>query len=140
MKNTKILLEVLNYLLEQKMDGTLKSINTKLPYNAEIFIKSKFIKSKVIYLEKTETGYDVELDNEISITFDENGNWTSINSSQKLPDNIIPSAVKEKINKLKRFEPEYKNKDLNINEIRRIINSYRILINHYLEMHIYSNS
>ncbi|WP_297276830.1 PepSY-like domain-containing protein [uncultured Brachyspira sp.] len=122
------------------MDGTLKSINTKLPYNAEIFIKSKFIKSKVIYLEKTETGYDVELDNEISITFDENGNWTSINSSQKLPDNIIPNAVKEKINKLKRFEPEYKNKDIHINEIRKIINSYRILIDHYLEMHIYSNS
>lgn len=121
------------------MDVILKAINTQLPYNAEIFIKSKFLKAKVTYLEKIDNGYKAELDNEISITFDENGNWTSINSCKKLPDNIIPNAVKEKINKLKRFEPEYKNKDLNINEIRRIINSYRIIINHYLEMHIYSN-
>ena len=120
------------------MDGISKVINIQLPYNADIFIKSKFIKSKVVHIEKIDGVYKAELDNEISITFDENGNWMSINSSKKLPEDVIPNIVKEKINKLKRFQPEYKNRNLDVNEIRKIINSYRIIIDHYLEMHIYN--
>lgn len=110
-----------------------------LPYNAQIFIKSKFLKAEVVYLEKTDNIFKVELDNEISVTFDENGNWISINSQNKLPEHVIPKVVKEKINKLKRLEIEYKNKNLDINEVRKIINSYRVILDHYLEMHIYSN-
>ena len=121
------------------MEKISEVINIQLPYNAEIFIKSKFLKVNILYLEKIENGYKVELDNEITITFDENGNWTSINSYKKLPEHVIPKPVKEKINKLKRLENGYKNQNLDINEIRRIINSYRIIIDHYLEMHIYSN-
>ena len=101
------------------MDGIAKVINIQLPYNADIFIKSKFIKAKVVHIEKTDGIYKAELDNEISITFDENGNWMSINSSKKL-------------------QQEYKNRNLDVNEIRKIINSYRIIIDHYLEMHIYN--
>ncbi|WP_300369241.1 PepSY-like domain-containing protein [Brachyspira sp.] len=117
------------------MDSSLK-----LPYNAEIFIKSKFLKSKVIYLEKVDDIFKVELDNEVSITFDENGNWISINSYKRLHINVIPDVVKEKISKLKRLEEEYMNENLDINEIRRIINSYRVVLDNYLEMHIYNSN
>ena len=110
----------------------------KLPYEAEIFIKSKFLKAKIVELEKTDNIFKVELDNEIFITFDEDGNWLSINSEKRLPEHIIPEVVKEKIDKLKRLEIKYKNENLDINEIRRIINSYRVILDHYLEMHIYS--
>ena len=110
----------------------------ELPYKAEIFIKSKFLKAEIVELEKTDNIFKVELDNEIFITFDEDGNWLSINSEKRLPDHIIPEVVKEKIDKLKRLEIEYKNENLDINEIRRIINSYRVILDHYLEMHIYS--
>ncbi|MEI0517271.1 MULTISPECIES: PepSY-like domain-containing protein [Brachyspira] len=110
----------------------------ELPYKAEIFIKSKFLKAEIVELEKTDNIFKVELDNEIFITFDENGNWLSINSEKRLPEHIIPEVVKEKIDKLKRLEIEYKNENLDINEIRRIINSYRVILDHYLEMHIYS--
>lgn len=110
----------------------------ELPYKAEIFIKSKFLKAEIVELEKTDNIFKVELDNEIFITFDEDGNWLSINSEKRLPEHIIPEVVKEKIDKLKRLEIEYKNENLDINEIRRIINSYRVILDHYLEMHIYS--
>ncbi|ADG72227.1 PepSY-like domain-containing protein [Brachyspira murdochii] len=110
----------------------------ELPYKAEIFIKSKFLKAEIVELEKTDNIFKVELDNEIFITFDENGNWLSINSEKRLPEHIIPEVVKEKVDKLKRLEIEYKNENLDINEIRRIINSYRVILDHYLEMHIYS--
>ena len=110
----------------------------ELPYKAEIFIKSKFLKAEIVELEKTDNIFKVELDNEICITFDEDGNWLSINSEKRLPEHIIPEVVKEKIDKLKRLEIKYKNENLDINEIRRIINSYRVILDHYLEMHIYS--
>lgn len=110
----------------------------ELPYKAEIFIKSKFLKAEIVELEKTDNIFKVELDNEIFITFDEDGNWLSINSEKRLPEHIIPEVVKEKIDKLKRLEIKYKNENLDINEIRRIINSYRVILDHYLEMHIYS--
>ena len=119
--------------------GLIMDNKFDLPYNAQIFIKSKFLKAEVVYLEKTDNIFKVELDNEISVTFDENGNWISINSQNKLPEHVIPKVVKEKINKLKRLEIEYKNKNLDINEVRKIINSYRVILDHYLEMHIYSN-
>ncbi len=48
------------------MDTTLK-----LPYEAEIFIKSKFLKAQIVELEKIDNIFKVELDNEVFITFDE---------------------------------------------------------------------
>ncbi|ASJ20662.1 PepSY-like domain-containing protein [Brachyspira hampsonii] len=111
----------------------------KLPYDAEIFIKSKFLKAQIVEIEKTDNIFKVELDNEVFITFDENGNWISINSEKRLPEDVIPDIVQKKINKLKRFETKYKYENLDINEIRKIINSYRVILDHYLEMHIYSN-
>lgn len=116
------------------MDGKLE-----LPYDAQIFIKSKFLKVNIVEIEKEDNIFKVELDNEIFITFDENGKWISINSEKKLPETVIPDIVQKKISKLKRFETKYKNENLDINEIRRIINSYRVILDHYLEMHIYSN-
>ena len=111
----------------------------KLPYNAEMFIKSKFIKSTVIYVEKIDGVFKVELDNEIFITFDENGNWILINSHNRLPEDVIPNVVQEKISRLKRLDTEYMNENLYISEIRKIINSYRVVLDNYLEMHIYNN-
>ncbi len=116
------------------MDYTLK-----LPYKAEIFIKSKFLKAEIIYLEKIDDIFKVELDNEIFITFDENGNWISINSHNRLPEDVIPDVVQEKISRLKRLDTEYMNENLYISEIRKIINSYRVVLDNYLEMHIYNN-
>ncbi|MEI0558995.1 PepSY-like domain-containing protein [Brachyspira intermedia] len=111
----------------------------KLPYEAEIFIKSKFLKAQIVEIEKRENIFKVELDNEVFITFDENGNWISINSQKRLPETVIPDVVQNKISKLKRFETKYQYENLDINEIRKIINSYRVILDHYLEMHIYSN-
>lgn len=116
------------------MDTTLK-----LPYEAEIFIKSKFLRAQIIEIEKIENIFKVELDNEVFITFDENGNWISINSYKRLPEYVIPDVVQEKISKLKRLETEYQNENMDINEIRKILNSYRVILDNYLEMHIYSN-
>ena len=98
-----------------------------MPYDAKIFIKSKFLKANVVDLEIVDNLFKVELDNEISITFDEDGHWISINSQKRLPEQVIPNVVKEKVHKLKRFEIEYKNENLDINEIRKIINSYRVI-------------
>ncbi len=120
------------------MDRKLELFET-LPYDAKIFIRSKFLKANIVDLEVVDNLFKVELDNEISITFDENGNWISINSQNRLPEHVIPNVVKEKVHKLKRFEVEYKDENLDINEVRRIINSYRVILDHYLEMHIYSN-
>ena len=111
----------------------------KLPYEAEIFIKSKFLKAQIVEIEKRENIFKVELDNEVFITFDEDGNWISINSQKRLPEAVIPDVVQNKISKLKRFETKYQYENLYINEIRKIINSYRVILDHYLEMHIYSN-
>ena len=112
------------------MDRKLELFDT-LPYDAKIFIRSKFLKANIVDLEIVDNLFKVELD--------ENGNWISINSQNRLPEHVIPNVVKEKVHKLKRFEVEYKDENLDINEVRRIINSYRVILDHYLEMHIYSN-
>ena len=38
---------------------------SKLPYEAEIFIKSKFLKVQIVEIEKSENIFKVELDNEV---------------------------------------------------------------------------
>ena len=71
-----------------------------LPSNAKQFLDSYFSEKEIIWIEKEYDGYDVDLADDIEISFDKKGNWEEISGRYALPKGFIPADILTKVHEL----------------------------------------
>ena len=71
---------------------------TDLPTTATTFIETHFPEAEITQVikdeERNSVDYEVRLNNNFDLDFDENGNWTEVDGlNSQVPDSIIPTNI-----------------------------------------------
>lgn len=100
-----------------------------LPKKYQEFIKINFPNDNIMYMEKDNNEFNVNLSSGIEITFLNNGEWKNADGKYKLlPTKFIPPNV---INSINQLYP-----DTGITQIEKRLNDYKIKLENMTEVYI----
>lgn len=97
-KTFLILFTAFSLLACDNDDDDQAILSSELPQRALIFIETHFPDSEIVSvtLDRNDPRgyYEVKLDNNFDLDFDQEGNWTEVEGhGQKVPDAIIPDPI-----------------------------------------------
>lgn len=78
--------------------GNVPILYSKLPQQSRTFVKKYWLEANLNLIYKTDTGYEVRMDNGVVVKFDRSGRWNSIQGFDALPTGMLPQGVMTYLN------------------------------------------
>lgn len=65
----------------------------KLPQQSKTFVKKYWLEANLNLIYKTDFGYEVRMDNGVTVKFDRSGRWFSMTGFDALPTGMLPQGI-----------------------------------------------